>query len=105
MTLAEEIAVAQGRLPGVRVDEAARDLGLAVIRQAGIHSARAEITLFEAARAYAAADERERVEPDDVRAVALLALRLRRSPALDAFLEAQAAEDEQLRAALAGPPA
>ena len=105
LTLAEEIAVAQGRLPGVRVDEAARDLGLAVIRQAGIHSARAEITLFEAARAYAAADERERVEPDDVRAVALLALRLRRSPALDAFLEAQAAEDEQLRAALAGPPA
>jgi len=105
LTLAEEIAVAQGRLPGVRVDEAARDLGLAVIRQAGIHSARAEITLFEAARAYAAADERERVESDDVRAVALLALRLRRSPALDAFLEAQAAEDEQLRAALAGPPA
>jgi magnesium chelatase subunit I len=105
ITLAEEIAAARERLASVTVGAAARDLGLGVIRQLGIHSNRAEITLFEAARAYAAADEREEVQPDDVRAVAVLALRLRRSPTLDAFLQAQATEDEQVRAALSGPPA
>jgi magnesium chelatase subunit I len=105
LTLAEEIAAARVRLASVTVSKAARDLALAVIRQLGIHSNRAEITLFEAARAYAAADEREEVVPDDVRAVAVLALRLRRSPTLDAFLQAQATEDEQVRAALSGPAA
>lgn len=100
MTLAEEIAAAQERLPGVEIGAAARDLGLSVIRQLGVHSNRAEITLFETARAHAAADERELVEPDDVRAVAVIALRLRRSPDLDAFLAAQAAEDELVRAAV-----
>jgi magnesium chelatase subunit I len=105
MTLAEEIAAARARLPLVEVNEAARDLGLTVIHQLGIHSNRAEITLFEAARAHAAADERQEVLPEDVRAVAVLALRLRRSPALDAYLQAQATEDEQVRAAMAGPAA
>jgi magnesium chelatase subunit I len=104
LALAEEMVAAQARLPRVVLGEQARDLGLAVVRQSGIHSARAEITLFEAARAHAAAAERELAVADDVRAVALLALRLRRSPALDAFLQAQANEDEQLRTALAEPP-
>lgn len=100
MLLAAEIAAAQERLPGVVIGAAARDLGLGVIGELGIHSSRAEITLFEAARAYAAADERQEVTPDDVRAVATIALRLRRSPALDAFLAEQAKEDDLVRAAL-----
>lgn len=101
ITLAEEIAAARERLAAVEVSTEARDLGLSVIRQLGVHSSRAEITLFETARAYAAADERQVVEPGDIRAVAVIALRLRRSPALDAFLEAQETEDEQVRAAAA----
>ena len=63
-----------------------------------IESSRAEITLFEAARALAAADERTAVTPDDVRAVAMLALRQRQSHALDKFFAEQAEEDARLTA-------
>lgn len=105
LALAEEIAAARARLASVVIGDAARELGLAVIRQLGIHSNRAEISLFEAARAHAAAAERQEALPEDIRAVALLALRLRRSPTGEAFLQAQTVEEEQVRAALAEPPA
>lgn len=100
LTLAQELEVARARLARVEIGDEARDLGLHAIQEIGVHSNRAEITLFEAARAYAAADERESVQPDDVRAVAVTVLRLRRSPGLDTFLQSQEVEDEEVRVAL-----
>lgn len=96
ITLAQEIEQARQRLPAVTISLAARELGLELIQRAAIDSNRAEITLFEAARAHAAADERDIVSPEDIKAVALLSLRLRRSPALEQFLQTQEAEDQQL---------
>lgn len=95
--LAQEIEQARQRLPAVTISLAARELGLELVQRAAIDSNRAEITLFEAARAYAASAERDVVSAEDIKAVALLALRLRRSPALEQFLQAQEAEDQQLR--------
>jgi magnesium chelatase subunit I len=98
LSLADEIQKAKALLPEVTISDAARDLGLALVRTLQIDSNRAEITLFEAARTYAAADERNSVEPSDVEAVALLALRQRQSPALEKFFQEQAEEDERMKA-------
>jgi magnesium chelatase subunit I len=65
-----------------------------------LDSLRAEITLFEAARAYAAADAREEVTEDDLRTVAPMALRLRRSTYIDQYLADQNTETELLESAL-----
>ena len=62
-----------------------------------IDSLRAEITLFEAARAHAVADARPVATADDVRKVAPLALRLRRSQFMDKYLRLQQSEERQLR--------
>jgi magnesium chelatase subunit I len=98
LALAAEIEQAQKRLPSVTIRDDARDLGLQLIRHLQIDSNRAEITLFEAARAHAAADERQEVTPADIQAVALLALRQRQSPGLARFFEEQAEEDGRLQA-------
>ncbi|MCP4422285.1 MAG: magnesium chelatase, partial [Chloroflexi bacterium] len=98
LSLADEIQQARDWLPKVTVGTAARELGLALVQQLKIDSNRAEITLFEAARAHAAADEREEVLPQDVQAVALLALRQRQSPQLAQFFADQAQEDDLLTA-------
>ena len=98
LALAEEIQQARDRLPQVTVHSAARELGLALVKQLAIDSNRAEITLFEAARAHAAADERSETLPEDVQAVALLALRQRQSPQLAKFFADQAEEDKVLTA-------
>lgn len=104
MALAEEIQNARERLPSVTISEDARGLGLALIQRVGIDSNRAEIALFEAARAHAAADEREQATVDDIRAVAMLALRQRRSQVLARFFEEQAAEDNQMLELMDGYP-
>ena len=98
LALAEEIQQARDCLPGVVVGDAARELGLALVRQLAIDSNRAEITLFEAARAHAAADERQEVTLEDVQAVARLALRQRQSPQLAKFFADQVEEDKLLTA-------
>jgi magnesium chelatase subunit I len=98
LALAEEIQEARDRLPTVIVSEAARELGLVLVKKLAIDSNRAEITLFEAARAHAAADERSEVLPEDVQAVALLALRQRQSPQLAKFFADQEEEDKVLTA-------
>jgi magnesium chelatase subunit I len=98
LALATEIEQAQKRLPTVTVSDAARDLGLQLIQRLEIDSNRAEITLFEAARAHAAADERIEVTTADIQAVALLALRQRQSPGLTKFFQEQVEEDGRLQA-------
>jgi magnesium chelatase subunit I len=100
LALAEEVSAASSRLPSVTVGPAARRLGLEIIESLKIDSNRAEITLFEAARAHCAADDRSEVTPDDIQAVLLPALRLRKSSGLEEFFRAQEEEDQSLRALL-----
>jgi magnesium chelatase subunit I len=76
----------------------ALEIGLSLVHDLEIDSHRAEYTLFEAARAYAASDGRDVATTGDIRAVAPMALRQRRSDFMVRFTEAQREEDEQIRA-------
>lgn len=96
LATAAEIQAARDRLPQVIISAEARELGLELVQQMRIDSNRAEITLFEAARAHAAADDRLEVTSADIQAVTLLSLRLRQSTSLDQFLIEQEKEDTQL---------
>ena len=102
LALAEDIQKAADILPSVTLSPPAKQLGLSLVQQAKIDSNRAEITLFEAARAHAAADGRTETTAEDIRAVALLALRLRQSPELLRFFQEQEVEDAQLQALVGG---
>jgi magnesium chelatase subunit I len=102
MLLSQEINGAQKKLLDVSISDRARDLGLELIQNLEIASNRAEITLFEAAKAYAAADDRAKVLETDVEAVALIALRMRQSSGLAEFLRYQKNEDDKLRALFSG---
>jgi magnesium chelatase subunit I len=97
MAMGREIQQARAYLGQVSVAPEAARYGLGLIGGLQIDSHRAEMALFEAARARAAADGRPLASVDDVRAVAPLALRQRRSPAFAALLEAQQREDEEIR--------
>jgi magnesium chelatase subunit I len=96
----EEIQLAKNRLPQVEIADAVASAGIRVIRKLGIDSLRAEMTLFEAARALAAADGRTEVSPDDLRTVAPMALRLRRSAFMQQFFTGQTAEDQEVQKTL-----
>lgn len=101
LALGAEIQEAYDRLPRVRIGEAAKRLGLQLVQASEVESNRAEMTLFEAARAHAAADERLEVLPQDITAVALLALRQRNSAELLQFFREQQAEDTRLEQVMA----
>ncbi len=94
----EEIQIARQLLPKVNLPDQVAKVGLRWIKELGIDSLRAEITLFEAARAYAAADSREVVEVSDLKQVAPMALRLRKSIFMSDYLNRQAEEQAQLQA-------
>lgn len=104
LTLAEDIDEARQLLPKVQVSPEAKQLGLTLIKEMQIDSSRAEITLFEAARAHAAADERPFVSAEDIHAVATISLRQRRSMAMEQFFIQQAEEDETIRSLLQTVP-
>jgi magnesium chelatase subunit I len=91
-----DVVVARELLHKVEVSPEARDLGLQLVRELNIHSHRAEFTMFEAARAYAAADGRTKASVDDLRAVAPMALRMRRSQFIDDFFDEQQQEGTQI---------
>jgi magnesium chelatase subunit I len=92
-----EVVEARERLKQTTIDEPALRLGLSLIQALEIDSHRADYALFEAARAYAAADGRLQATVDDIRAVASMALRQRRSEFMNTYLEQQHAEDQQIR--------
>lgn len=92
----EEIQISRDNLKDVKVPEKVAQTDLTLIEKLEIDSLRAEITLFEAARAYAAADARLEVNFDDLRTVAPLALRLRRSKFMADYLNDQVEEDKEL---------
>ncbi len=87
--LRQEIKAARDRLPRVRVP---KDVARRVARLASLlelPSLRAELALLEAARAHAAAEDREEVQDVDVRAVAPLVMALRRPREAERFFETQ----------------
>ncbi len=102
ISAATEIQSARERLPRVTLPDAIARPAIATVHKLGIDSLRAEITWFEAARAYAAADGRESVGRDDLKAVAPMALRLRRSKFMTEYFGNQKGEEEEMELLLSG---
>ena len=96
----EEIQTARSLLSDVQLPDPVAQMGLNFVRQLQPVSRRAELTLFEAARAYAAADSRLEVIPDDLRQVAPMALRLRRSPFMSQYFDQQKTEEDHIQTIL-----
>jgi magnesium chelatase subunit I len=92
-----EIAEARKRLPQVEFGPGVLNEGLAWVEALKIDSHRAEMTLFEAGRAYAAADSRFEVTLDDLQAIAHLALRQRQTDFVNQYFAAQTKEDNQIK--------
>ena len=97
-----EIQEARKRLPHVTLSDTLAADAIALIQKMGIDSLRAEITWFEAARAYAAADGRNEVSAEDLQTVAPMALRLRRSAFMNAYFDDQKGEENELAELLDG---
>ncbi len=93
----DEVGLARQLLLEVTLTDEALQLGLQLVQRLDIDSHRAEYTMFEAARAYAAADGRDKADVRDVRAVAPLALRQRRSDFMIDFFHQQQQEDAAIR--------
>jgi magnesium chelatase subunit I len=97
-TVKEDILLARELLKETELANDAIEGGLEIVHRLQIDSHRAEYTMFEAARAYAAADFRTKATLDDIWAVAPMALRQRRSDFMNQFFHNQEKEDEQIRA-------
>ena len=93
----EEVGLARELLKETSLTDNALEVGIELIQRLDIESNRAEFTLFEAARAHAAADGRDKATVDDIRFVAPLALRQRRSSFMHQFLEHQSQEDTEIQ--------
>lgn len=91
-----EIQAAREIVSEVVLPEDVARIALELINRLRIDSLRAEITLLEAARAHAAADARKTVTVEDIREVALMSLRLRRSAFINDYFEQQEAEDQEI---------
>jgi magnesium chelatase subunit I len=96
MVARDEIQAAREALPQVTLPDEIARIGLNLVEDLGIASLRAEISLFEAARALAAADNRLVVSEEDLRQVAPMALRLRRSQFITDYLENQEVESQEI---------
>ncbi len=96
----EEIQIARENIAEIELPDEIAKAGLDLIGNLDLDSLRAEITLFEAARAHAAADARDQVTVEDLRVVAPMALRLRRSAYLDQYIADQSIETELLEKAI-----
>ncbi|MBC7810388.1 MAG: ATP-binding protein [Burkholderiales bacterium] len=94
----EDIVFARELLKETKLSDEALDIGMRLVQDLDIDSHRAEYTMFEAARAHAAADGRDIATVFDIRAVAPMALRQRRSEFMVNFFESQHREDEEIRA-------
>jgi len=92
----QELASARDLLQEVRLTSQAESFGLKLIQDLGVDSLRAEITLFETARAHAVADGRDRARVEDVRRVAPMSLRMRRSTFMRDYLSSSDEEEEEI---------
>ncbi len=95
-----EIQASRETMKDIELPEEVAQIGLELIENLEVDSLRAEITLFEAARAHTAADARNQVTLDDIRTVAPMALRLRRSSFIDQYIADQSSETELLEKAI-----
>jgi magnesium chelatase subunit I len=96
LALQEEIQDSRDALTDVELPDPVAEAGLELVERLEIGSLRAELTLFEAARAYTAADNRPQVTFQDLRAVAPMAIRLRRSRFIDEYLQGQQGENKMV---------
>ena len=92
----EDIQAARDLLPQVKLPDEIAQMGLRLVERLKIASLRAEITLFEAARAYAVADARLKVTPEDLYTVAPMALRMRRSNFIDDYFVQHEVDEQEL---------
>jgi magnesium chelatase subunit I len=92
----EEIQTARDLLPSVQVPDPVAHRVIDLIQKMKIDSLRAEITLLEAARAFAASDGRTEVKLTDVSAVAPMALRLRQSPFMADYIHNRQCEEQEI---------
>jgi len=99
---ASEIREARERVRKVQVSDKVAQPAIQLVQKMGIDSLRAEITWFESARAFAAADGREEVTPDDLKAVAPMTLRLRRSQYMSEYVKGQQGEEKEMQSLLDG---
>jgi magnesium chelatase subunit I len=97
---AAEIHSAREQVRKVVLPDEIANPAIKLVQRMGIDSLRAEITWFESGRAYAAADGRAEVTMDDLKAVAPMALRLRRSEFMSEYLKGQLSEEEELSSLL-----
>jgi magnesium chelatase subunit I len=91
-----ELAEARKRLPQVTFAPGVEAEGLRWIQELKIDSHRAEMALFEAARALAAAADRLEVTQEDLQTVAPLALRQRQTDFAAKYFAVQQQEDEKI---------
>ncbi|NDJ54486.1 MAG: magnesium chelatase [Chloroflexi bacterium] len=96
----EDIEYARSILRDVSLPESIKEAGLRLVQELKIHSNRAEFTMFEAARAYAALDSREDVTIEDLQVGAPMALRMRRSEYMDNYFDSQQSEDQTIQTTL-----
>jgi len=95
-----EIQIAKDILPEVIIPEVVSNQGLDLIRHLNIDSLRAEITLFEASRAFAALDNRKVVSSEDLQTITPMALRMRRSEFIEKYLTDQTIEEKEIKNAI-----
>jgi magnesium chelatase subunit I len=96
----EETQQARSLLSKVEIPEDVAKSGIELIQKLKIDSLRAEITLFEAARSYAAADARLEVSLDDIRIVAPMSLRMRRSSFMVNYFDQRQSEEDEIYSSL-----
>jgi len=96
----DEIQAARERLREVTIPDSVANPAIKLVQKMGIDSLRAEITWFESARAYAAADGRTKVTAADLKVVAPMALRLRRSQFMTDYINGQQGEEDELKTLL-----
>jgi magnesium chelatase subunit I len=91
-----EVRAAREQIRNVTLPDRVAGKAIALVQKLKIDSLRAEITWFEAARAYVAADGRNEVTWDDMKTVASMALRLRRSDFMTDYFRGQSGEEKEL---------
>lgn len=96
----QEIENARKFVWKVKIDPKIAKFGIELIKDLTIHSLRAELTLFEAAKALAATENRDFITTEDIKTIAPMALRLRRSTYISNFIENNKTENEEINSSL-----
>jgi magnesium chelatase subunit I len=93
----QELEEARIFVKKVEIAQGIAKIGSKLIKDLKIDSLRAEITLFESAKALAAADKRTTVTMEDLKSIAPLALRMRSSQFMTDFIKQQEADDQIIK--------